>query len=58
MKKHRFFSLLWNSFPFVRAYLLHRKIQAKKIKICRKLKKIDPKHLRRYIIMSGTIRRL
>ena len=57
MKKYRFFSLLLNSFPFVRAYLLHRKIQVKKIKICRKLKKADPKYLRRYI-MSGTVRRL
>jgi hypothetical protein len=30
----------------------------KKLKMRRKLVKNDPKHLRRYVIQSGTIRRL
>lgn len=61
MKRPGFLSLLFNCFPFVRtfrAYRLRRKASMRKIKMCRKLKKGEPKHLRRYVVMSGTIRRL
>lgn len=58
-KFRRFLSLLINGFPFVREYRLHRKLRHKKIKVQRnKLAKVEPEHLRRYILMSGKIRRL
>jgi hypothetical protein len=61
MKRPGLLSLLFNCFPFVRtfkAYRLRRKVSMRKVKICRKLKKEEPTHLRRYVVMSGTIRRL
>jgi len=54
----RFLSLLVNCFPWVREYRLHRKIRHKRLKIQLKLPKDEPKHLRRYVILSGSIRRL
>lgn len=56
-KIRKFLSLLVNSFPFIREYRVRRKIRYKKLKM-QKLIKDDPKHLRRYILRSGTIRRL
>lgn len=58
LKKFRFLSLLINSFPFVREFRLRKKIRLKRIKMSRRLSRDDAKHLRRYILMSGTIRRL
>jgi hypothetical protein len=58
LKRSGFLSLLINCFPFVREFRLHKKIRHKKIKMQRKLIKDEPKHLRRYVMMSGTIRRL
>ena len=55
MKRPGLLSLLFNYFPFVRtfkAYRLRRKASMRKIKMCRKLKKGEPKHLRRYVVMS------
>lgn len=61
-KVRRFLSLLINNFPFVREFRLRKKIRHKKLKmqrkLSRKLSKDEPKHLRRYVMLSGTIRRL
>ena len=54
----RFLALLLNCFPFVREYRLRQKIQKKRLKMQRKLRKDEPKRLRRYIMLAGTIRRL
>ncbi|WP_342227080.1 hypothetical protein [Rickettsiella endosymbiont of Rhagonycha lignosa] len=56
-KIRKFLTLLANGFPFIREYRVRRKIRYKKLKM-QKLIKDDPKHLRRYILQSGTIRRL
>ena len=56
-KIRKFLLLLVNGFPFVREFRL-RKIRQKKIKMQRVVYKNEPKHLRRYIMQSGTIRRL
>ncbi|TLY47853.1 MAG: hypothetical protein E6K54_05590 [Gammaproteobacteria bacterium] len=56
-KIRRFLLLLVNGFPFVRELRLRRKIRQKRIRM-QKLIKDEPKHLRRYIMQSGTIRRL
>lgn len=56
MKKHRLLALLINNFPLVKAYRFRRRMRAKKLKI-RQIKD-EPIKLRRYLIMSGTIRRL
>lgn len=56
-KIRKFLSLLANGFPFVREFRTHRKIRQKRLKM-RKFIKDEPKHLRRYVIQSGTIRRL
>lgn len=61
MKRPGLLSLLFNCFPFVRIfrmYRLRRKIGIRKVKMCRNLKKAEPDHLKRYVVMSGTIRRL
>ncbi|MCH9636803.1 hypothetical protein A1D18_00155 [Candidatus Rickettsiella isopodorum] len=58
LKRSRFLSLLINCFPLVREFRLYKKMRHKKLKMRRKLVKNDPKHLRRYVIQSGTIRRL
>jgi hypothetical protein len=57
-KIRKFLSLLVNSFPFVRELRLHRKIRHKRLKMQCRLSKDEPKHLRSYIMQSGTIRRL
>ncbi len=57
-KCYRFLLLLVNCFPFVREYKLRKKNRYKRLKIQRKFLKDEPKHLRRYVVMSGTIRRL
>lgn len=57
-KRSRFLSLLINCFPFVREFRLRKKIRYKRLKTQRKLPKDEPKHLKRYIKMYGTIRRL
>jgi hypothetical protein len=56
-KIRKFLSLLVNGFPFVREFRVRKKIRYKRLKM-QKLIKDDPKHLRRYILRSGTIRRL
>lgn len=56
-KIRRFLLLLVNGFPFVRELRLRRKIRQKRVRM-QKLIKDEPKHLRRYIMHSGTIRRL
>lgn len=56
-KIRKFLSLLINGFPFVREFRLRRKIRHKRIKIKKRIND-EPKHLRRYILQSGTIRRL
>ncbi|MFZ0219311.1 MAG: hypothetical protein WAL30_03800 [Candidatus Aquirickettsiella sp.] len=58
LKRYRFLSLLINCFPFVREFRLRKKIRHRRIKTQRKSVKDEPKHLRRYVMMSGTIRRL
>ncbi|MES2142507.1 MAG: hypothetical protein V4471_06485 [Pseudomonadota bacterium] len=57
-KIRRFLSLLINCFPFVRAYRLRRKTRHKKLKMQRTWLKDEPKRLRRYVMLAGTIRRL
>lgn len=56
-KLRKFLSLLINGFPFVRELRASRKIRQKKLKMPTFIKD-EPKHLRRYIRQSGTIRRL
>lgn len=56
-KIRRFFLLLINGFPLVREMRVRRKLRQKKIRM-QKLIKDEPKHLRCYIMQSGTIRRL
>jgi hypothetical protein len=57
-KVRKFLSLLINCFPFVREFRLRKKIRYKRLKMQCSLSKDEPKHLRRYILQSGTIRRL
>lgn len=56
-KVRQFFLLLINGFPLVRELRLRRKLRQKKIRMQRLIKD-EPKRLRRYIMQSGTIRRL
>jgi hypothetical protein len=56
-KIRHFFLLLINGFPFVREFRLRKKLRQKR-KRMKNLVKDEPKHLRRYIMQSGTIRRL
>lgn len=56
-KVRKFLSLLINCFPFVGEFRLRKKIRYKRLKMQCSLKD-EPKHLRRYILQSGTIRRL
>lgn len=58
LKRSRFLSLLINCFPFVREFRLRKKIHYRRLNKRRKLPKDEPKQLRKYILMSGTIRRL
>jgi hypothetical protein len=58
LKRSGFLSLLVNCFPLVREFRLCKKIRNKRIKKNLKLAKDEPKHLRRYVMLSGTIRRL
>lgn len=58
LKRPGFLSLLIDCFPFVREFRLRKKIRHKRLKMQRKLPKEEPKHLRRYVMLSGTIRRL
>lgn len=58
LKRPRFLSLLVKCFPFVREFRLRKKMRCRRINKRRKLPKDAPKHLRRYLMMSGTIRRL
>lgn len=57
-KVRRFLSSLINNFPLVRGFRLLKKMRHKKLKTQHKLIKDEPKHLRRYVMLSGTIRRL
>lgn len=56
-KIRKFLSLLVKGFPFIREFRLRRKIRRKRLKM-QKIIKDEPKHLRRYLLQSGTIRRL
>ncbi len=56
-KVRQFFILLINGFPLVRELRLRRKLRQKRIRM-QNLIKDKPKHLRRYVMPSGTIRRL
>ncbi|MEN9917368.1 MAG: hypothetical protein RLY40_1307 [Pseudomonadota bacterium] len=56
-KIRQFLLLLVNGFPFVRELRVRRKIRQKRIRM-QKLTKDEPKHLRRYLMQSVTIRRL
>lgn len=58
LKFRKFLLSLMDGFPFVRELRLRKKLRNKRLKMQRKLTKDEPKHLRRYIMMSGTIRRL
>lgn len=59
LKRSGFLSLLINCFPFVREFRLRKKIRyRRRINRRRKLPKDELKQLRKYIMMSGTIRRL
>ena len=57
-KRSGFLSLLISCFPFVREFRVRKKIRYRRINKRRKLPKDEPKHLRRYVMLSGTIRRL
>ncbi len=57
-KVRRFLSLLIKNFPLSREFRLRKKIRLKKLKMQHKILKDEPKHLRRYVMSSGTIRRL
>lgn len=56
-KIRQFFLLLINGFPLVREIRVRRKLRQKRMRM-QKLIKDEPKKLRRYVIQSGTIRRL
>lgn len=56
-KLRKFLSLLVNSFPLVRKLRVNKKIRHKKLKMKKSIEE-KPKQLGRYVIQSGTIRRL
>lgn len=57
-KRSTFLLLLSDAFLLAREFRLRKKIRYKRLRMQRKLAKDEPRHLRRYIVHSGTIRRL